>query len=185
VVAAWVHQIAAGLEHVHAAGVLHRDIKPSNIFRAQRDGPGEPRWVLLDFGVSSVMGDRSAVTQGILLGTPAYMSPEQVRGEPLDARTDIFSLAAVAYRALTGRPTFSGPNHHATLMAVAHDTPRPPSVIVDVPTPVDDVFAVALTKRREDRYGSAATFAADLAAALAGSLRLELQETAQALRRGR
>lgn len=177
-----VDQLAAGLEAVHAAGVIHRDLKPSNLFR-DRAADGAHRWVLLDFGVSSAVDEQSPLTRGILLGTPAYMSPEQVRGAALDARTDVFSMAAVAYRALTGRPPFGGPNQHATLLAVAESHPRRPSAMVPVNTVVDDVFTVALAKDPGARHPTAAAFAEDLRLALRGAARFEVQRAARAVRR--
>jgi tRNA A-37 threonylcarbamoyl transferase component Bud32 len=177
-----IDEIAAGLDAVHAAGVLHRDIKPSNLFQARSSTGAAARWVLLDFGVSSAIDEHSPLTRGILLGTPAYMSPEQVRAGSLDIRSDVFSLAAVAYRALTGRPAFSGANPHATLLSVVERRPRRPSGLVPVSTVVDDVFTLGLAKDPQARPATARAFAAALGAALGGDAGFEIQRAARTVR---
>src|SRR5262249_15925656 len=99
-----VEQVAQGLTVLHQAGVVHRDLKPQNLFRVLGR---PPIWKILDYGVSKVTGE-GTMTENQLVGTPGYMSPEQVEGEHVDLRADVFSLGAVAYRAITGRRPFSG-----------------------------------------------------------------------------
>src|SRR5213078_4696208 len=100
-----VDQIAIGLEAARVAGIVHRDLKPHNVFLAE-DG-GLRRWKILDFGVSK-SGGSGTLTQGHVVGTPAYMAPEQARGEDVDHRADVYSLAAIIFRAITGHPVFTG-----------------------------------------------------------------------------
>jgi serine/threonine protein kinase/tetratricopeptide (TPR) repeat protein len=150
-------QAAQGLAAAHARGLVHRDLKPENIFVAD-DGSLK----LLDFGlarferVAPVGGDESTLTAigttlpGTVMGSPGYMSPEQVRGEAADARSDIFSLAAVLYEMLSGRRAFAGPSIADILSAVLHDEPPP---LPDAA--LDEVVRKSLMKSREQRYPSA------------------------------
>lgn len=163
-----VGHIAQALTHVHAAGFVHRDVKPSNLYLARVGAGGGERWKLLDFGVSAMEGGHSTLTAGMLVGTPAFMSPEQVLCEDLDPRSDLFSLASVAYRALTGRPPFLGASAHATCMAVTAAAPPRPSLLVPLARAVDDCLAVALAKDRGHRYPDLLAFSATLRAALDG-----------------
>jgi serine/threonine protein kinase len=115
-------EIASGLAAAHAHNLLHRDIKPGNIFLEAPRG----RVKLLDFGLAtSASGDGRLTQTGMVVGTPAYMSPEQARGLPLDVRADLFSLGAVMYHLTTGRMPFEGPDSLAVLTALAIDTPAP------------------------------------------------------------
>ncbi len=161
-----VWQLAAGLEVARLAGVVHRDLKPQNVFRTV-DGRGAVVWKLLDFGVSKLAGGDGTLTQGCVIGTPHYMSPEQATGRPTDHRADVYGLAALAYRCLTGRPPFAGVEMPALLFHVAAAEPPPAGSLVALPPAVDLVLGRALAKLPEDRYWTAVELAADLAAAVA------------------
>jgi hypothetical protein len=118
-------QTAIGLAVAHERGLIHRDVKPSNIWLEARGEGGRVK--ILDFGLArSVAGDANLTRSGAILGTPAYMAPEQARGQPVDHRADLFSLGCVLYRGCTGQPPFRGADAIATLMAVAEQTPPPP-----------------------------------------------------------
>ncbi len=160
-------QVADALAAAHSVGLVHRDIKPSNILITQ-----EGQVKLLDFGIAKGTkpfhteggGANSRLTaEGDIVGTVAYMSPEQGRGETLDARADIFSLGAVLYESATGKLPFSGPNALAILRQIDAAEPQAPSAIKpEAPRGFDLIIERALAKDKEQRYQSAS----DLAAAL-------------------
>ena len=165
-----LRQVGAGLDAAHAAGIVHRDLKPRNIFCA-RSRPGEADvWKILDFGVSKLDSGEGTLTGGQIVGTPAYMAPEQARAQPVGARADVFALGVIAYRALTGSPPFSGDTNVEILFRVAHDMPARPSDLVRLPPEVDLVLAVALAKAPEDRFGTATQLAQALDGASRGRL---------------
>jgi Tol biopolymer transport system component len=150
-------QCASALTAAHEAGILHRDIKPENIMLG-RDGGVK----LVDFGLAK--GAESgpeflveATTTGELVGTPRYMSPEQARGQKLDARTDIFSLGAVLYEMVTGRPAFSGGTTADIFAALLGSAPEPPAA-----PGLDAIIQKALAKDRDARYQTMRDLAADL-----------------------
>jgi eukaryotic-like serine/threonine-protein kinase len=151
-----LRQTCHGLREAHAVGLIHRDIKPGNIFAAKRGGLYDVA-KLLDFGlVKPVVEISSArLTQdGVISGTPLFMSPEQARGiGSLDARSDIYSLGAVAYALLTGRPPFEQTNPFDVMMAHARDEVVPPSRLrADVPADLERVVLRCLEKKPEDRF---------------------------------
>src|SRR5262249_36434455 len=114
-------EIAEGLAAAHKRGLIHRDIKPSNIWLESG------RVKILDFGLARAVRDDVRLTQsGVVVGTPAYMSPEQARGEAVDARCDLFSLGCVLYECCTGHRPFEGPDTMSTLMALASVEPKSP-----------------------------------------------------------
>jgi serine/threonine protein kinase len=116
-------EVAEGLAAAHERGLIHRDVKPSNIWLEAGSG----RAKVLDFGLARVADDPAALSQtGTIVGTPAYMAPEQARGEAVDARCDLFSLGCVLYQMTTGESAFHGPNVTAILHALAVKRPRPP-----------------------------------------------------------
>jgi len=174
-----VAQVADGAAAAHAAGVTHRDLKPQNIFRSQTEG-GDTVWKILDFGVSKLGARRGTITAGHVVGTPAYMPPEQASGETVDHRADIYALAAVAYRALTGRPPAAG-RREAILHDVVHAQPAKPSRLADVPVDVERVLAIGLAKRRGDRFATVRELADAFVAAVAGALPSELRARADEL----
>jgi eukaryotic-like serine/threonine-protein kinase len=160
--------VAAALEAARAASIVHRDLKPHNIIRHQGDYGYV--WKVLDFGASKLLDGDDSLTQGHLVGTPAYMAPEQARGEDVDHRADLFALAAITYRALTGNPLYRSRDIPALLYDVVHTMPERPGAIVQLPADVDLVLAVGLAKAKSDRFDSAGEFARCLARALDGRL---------------
>lgn len=151
-------QIGAGLARAHAAGIVHRDIKPQNIIV---DGDG--RGTILDFGLAKVV-DASRLTQsGAMIGTMAYMSPEQARGDLADQRSDVFSLGAVLYEMVTGRRAFSPDNAAAVIYAIINETPPAPSQINPAcPSALERIIGRALVKDPNERYQSVGEMLADL-----------------------
>lgn len=176
-----VDQVTKGLTVAHAASVVHRDIKPQNLFLA--DQIDKPLWKILDFGVAKLQDSSGTLTQSAVVGTPGYMSPEQARsGDNVDWRSDIFSFGAVVYRALTGRPPFSGADMPAILFEIVYKSPlRPSETAPNLPRDVDLVLAMALAKHREDRFASAAEFATAFRQAARGKLSANLRKRARAL----
>jgi len=159
-----IDQVANGLHAAHALGIVHRDIKPGNIYMHRPEG-AKPIWKVLDFGISKPADAQETLTQGGVVGTPAYIAPEQAQGREVDHRADLYSLALVAYRVVTGRPAFTG-DSSALLLAASQEMPRRPSEVSDVSAAVDSVFAIALAKNPEHRFSSAPSFAKALRAAL-------------------
>jgi len=152
-------QVLAALGYSHRLGVVHRDIKPSNIFITE-DGTAK----VADFGIAHV--ESSDLTQvGTVLGTPAYMSPEQILGLPVDGRSDLFSVGVILYQFLTGERPFTG-NATITMRKVLEEDPLPPSRFnVQIHGEMDAVVRRALAKKPDDRFQSAEEFAAALEAA--------------------
>ncbi len=152
-------QILAALGYSHRLGVVHRDVKPSNVFLLP-DGSVK----VADFGIAHI--ESSELTQvGTVLGTPAYMSPEQILGLPVDGRSDLFSVGVILYQFLTGERPFTG-NATITMRKVLEEDPLPPSRFnVQIPGAMDAVVRVALAKKPDERFQTAEEFAAALDAA--------------------
>ena len=163
--AEWMAQIAEAVDHAHAHGIVHRDLKPSNVLI---DASG--RAVVTDFGLAKdVLADTQLTASNEVVGTPSYMSPEQVEGRPVDARSDVFSLGSVLYALLTGHAPFRG-RATAVMLQVAERDPEPPSRICpDVSRELEAICHKAMQKVPEGRYASAEAMAKDLRAFLSDS----------------
>ena len=157
--------LAAALTAAHRAGVVHRDIKPANLLVRREDGVVK----ITDFGVARLAASELTRT-GALVGSPAYMSPEQIRGGAVDARSDLFSLAVVLYEMLTSKRPFGGEDLPAVAYAVAHETPVPVTQQVDdLPPLLDAFFDRALAKDPDKRFPDGESFRKALAQAAASS----------------
>jgi serine/threonine-protein kinase len=168
-------QLAGALQALATAGLVHRDIKPSNVL--VRDLGGQDHVYLTDFGIAKVPGaDDNLTRTGWLVGTPGYMSPEQFRGEPADARSDLYALGCVAFEALTGKAPFSGHNDHAVAWAHASGArPVASAMRPELGDRYDAFFARALAIAPEDRFPSGDAFAGALQSADAGPPRTATQ----------
>jgi serine/threonine protein kinase len=146
-------EAAKGLRAAHAAGLVHRDIKPANLWLEGE----EDRVKILDFGLARAAADGAQLTQqGVIIGTPAYMAPEQAAGKTVDSRCDLFSLGCVLYRMSTGQQPFKGPDMVSTLMAVATHEPVPPvELCPELPQAFSDLVMELLAKEPEERPESA------------------------------
>ncbi|MEO9060273.1 MAG: serine/threonine-protein kinase, partial [Ktedonobacteraceae bacterium] len=165
-----IEQAAAALDYAHAQGIIHRDLKPGNIlFHA--DG----RVVLADFGLAKILNETNEMqhessnpsSAGTIIGTPEYFSPEQSTGNPVDQRTDVYSLGIVLYQMLTGRVPFTGST--AVAIAVKHTIEMPPSPSAlnpTIPRSVEAVVMKAIAKKPENRYASSGELACALRAAV-------------------
>lgn len=159
-------ELLDALDFAHEAGIIHRDVKPANIMV---DAEGHAK--LTDFGVARVVDPDAqpgeATQTGAMVGTPAYMSPEQIQGQAIDHRTDIFSAGIIFYQFLTGQKPFEG-SQWALAKKIVQDDPAKPSSIVQVPPEIDRVVARALAKEPDHRFQTAGSFAAALKRILEG-----------------
>ena len=155
-----VAQVAKGLGYAHEKGIVHRDVKPSNVM-VDKDGHTK----ITDFGIARMVSSAVRTQTGMVLGSPKYMSPEQVMGRAIDQRSDIFSLGVMLYEILTGQAPFVGENINAIMYQTLNATPAPPgSINPAVPDMLNFIVAKAIAKGLEDRYQSAVELANDLGA---------------------
>ncbi len=175
-----IEQVGAGLSAAHEVGIVHRDVKPHNLFaHAAGDAPA---WKILDFGVSKLADSDGTLTEGNVVGTPAYMAPEQACGDEVDHRVDVYALAAIAYRCLTGRPPAVGSDVHQVLYAVVHQAPaRPTTLVPELPSDVDAALAIGLAKRPADRFQHIDELVSALISAARSALPSELRRRAKQL----
>jgi serine/threonine protein kinase len=159
-----VDRVAEGLDAAHVQGIVHRDVKPANILFDVADDP-----FLSDFGLAKLLYRSTGDTEPLLVGTPEYMSPEQVRNERLDGRSDVYALGIVLYRTLVGRPPYENESTLAT--AAAHLTEPVPKILdarPDLQSAWDEIVGKALAKKPADRYASAGDLARDVREVVSG-----------------
>jgi serine/threonine protein kinase len=147
-------QVLNGVDHAHTLGIVHRDIKPANMMLTER---GSIK--VMDFGIARVLGTDRLTKVGRLIGTIEYMSPEQIRGEETDTRSDIYALGILLYEILTGRVPFSSPSEYELMRSQVEDTPLPPREFApQTPLGVEEAVMRALAKKREERFSTADEF---------------------------
>ena len=165
-----VRQTLSGLAHAHEHEIIHRDIKPANIVLSQKAGLGD-HVKILDFGLARLTGETSNLTTGIVVGTPSYMAPEQIRGAPIDKRADIYACGILLFELLTGKKPFFSPKDDPIEVCSMHLKKPPPRLGETLPGTdfgaLEDIVAKALAKNPDDRFQSADEFARVLVAAAA------------------
>ncbi|MCI0490318.1 MAG: bifunctional serine/threonine-protein kinase/formylglycine-generating enzyme family protein [Blastocatellia bacterium] len=176
-----VEQTCAALHAAHTSDIIHRDLKPDNILLLKSED-GEVRIKVLDFGIAKLKTTSEMINltqQGTIVGTPHYMSPEQCRGEELDARSDIYSLGVIIYEMLTGQVPFQAPTPVGVAIKHATEPPAPPRVLRgDIPSQIEEIVLRALNKRREDRQASAVELSREFERALyTSSMEIKRVET--------
>ena len=147
-----------GIDHAHRLGIIHRDIKPANMMLTET---GELK--VMDFGIARVLGTSRLTKHGNIIGTIEYMSPEQVRGDETDTRSDIYSLGILLYEMLTGHVPFNSKSEFELMRAQIEDAPTPPTVLVsEIPLPLEQAIMRSLAKKPEARFQTANEFRAHL-----------------------
>jgi eukaryotic-like serine/threonine-protein kinase len=149
-----MRQVLAALGHAHHKGVVHRDIKPANVM-VDPDGVVK----VMDFGIARLMGENRQTRAGVAVGTPSYMAPEQLRGEDVDGRTDLYAVGALLFEVLTGRVAFEADSDYSLMMQQLNEAPPAPSSLArGVPKAVDAAVLRAMAKKPAQRFGSATDF---------------------------
>ncbi len=171
-----VTELGEVVDRARAAGIVHRDLKPHNLFLTDAGA-----WKVLDFGVALLGEPSGTLTRGAAIGTPAYLAPEQARGEPVDHRADLYALGAGISRCLTGRVPFVARDTPALLYAVVHIMPLRPSAFGAVAPDVESFLQIALAKSRDARFDSGAELATAFVAAEQGGLAEPLARRARKL----
>jgi eukaryotic-like serine/threonine-protein kinase len=157
-------QSLAALAHAHSMGVVHRDLKPANLMITESGAVK-----IMDFGIARVAGTEHLTSAGYMMGTPAYMAPEQVMGHEIDARADLYAMGVVFYRLTTGRLPFKGETPFAMAQSQVNDQPTPIGLLrTDLPSWVEQIVSRALAKAPELRFQSAIEFHEALARCMAG-----------------
>ncbi len=166
-VARYVAQIGSALDYAHARGIVHRDLKPQNVLLDEQMNA-----ILTDFGIARIVGDVTALTgSGMTMGTPAYMAPEQWHSGEVDARTDLYALAAIAYELLTARTPFVADTPPAMMYQHLHELPPPLRELrPDLPASLEQVLLMGMAKQPEDRFQTAQAFSEAFQQALSGKL---------------
>ena len=172
-----VRQVGVGITAAASAGIVHRDLKPQNVFLHKGT------WKVLDFGVARAIDSGDTLTAGHVVGTPSYMAPEQASGATVDHCTDLYALAAIAYRSLTGHPPYAAGEIAETLYKVVHTLPRRPSELVELPADVDLVLGIGLAKRPTQRFTSALELSDALFHAFAETLPQSIRERGMMIER--
>jgi serine/threonine-protein kinase len=192
-----VRQVCDGLRVAHLSGIVHRDLKPANLFYAEADGAPHAGttgpllaseraaarcWKILDFGVSKLLESPDAtLTTNQVLGTPHYMSPEQAARRSVDGRTDLYGLAAIVYRVLTGKLAFPKSDVNEVIRSVLDDMPEDPRALAEMPEDVALWLRIALAKQPDDRFPTALEMADAFALAARGELPPALRARARSL----
>jgi serine/threonine-protein kinase len=159
--------VARALADVRDAGVVHRDLKPANIFLTD----SLPRtWKVLDFGLSKILWEAGSLTRDHAVGTPSYMAPEQVRGPKVDHHADLYALAAIAYRAITGIPPFAGNQVAHVLYRVVYQQPVSPGDLAQLPVDMELVLAIGMAKDPQERFADVESLAVAMRRAFEGRL---------------
>ncbi len=170
-------QVAAGLAYAHEHGIVHRDVKPSNIM-VLKSG----RVKIADFGIARMESSMLHTQTGIVMGSPLYMSPEQILARGIDRRSDIFAAGILLFKMLTGQMPFTGDNPNSVMYQIVHEAPPKPSALnSEIPEALDDIVAKCLAKNPEERYQDANQLAQALLACGGGPHSLTVARLSSAL----